>query len=165
LIERQLRLPFLLSFLEVIMKAFIQRVSFASVSVVDVSIGAIDGGLLVLLGVGHDDTKEHVDKLLHKLLHYRVFADSDDKMNLNVQQVDGGLLIVSQFTLMADTQKGMRPGFSAAAKPALAEELYDYMLEQAALLYRSDKIQSGQFAADMQVTLLNDGPVTFLLEV
>ena len=147
------------------MRALIQRVKQASVAVDGKIIGEIDRGLLVLLGVGHNDSEAVADKLLHKVLHYRIFADAEGKMNNNVQQAEGGLLIVSQFTLMADTAKGLRPGFSTAAKPDKAEALYNYFSQQAEKSYQTEKIQTGQFAADMQVSLLNDGPVTFMLEV
>ncbi len=147
------------------MKALIQRVKQASVAVDGKVIGEIDGGLLVLLGVGHDDSEAIADKLLHKVLHYRIFADAEDKMNNNVQQAEGGLLIVSQFTLMADTAKGLRPGFSTAAAPDKAEALYNYFVQQAKNSYQEERIYTGQFAADMQVSLVNDGPVTFMLEV
>lgn len=147
------------------MKALIQRVKHASVTVDGETIGAIGQGLLVLLGVGKNDNEAIADKLLHKLLHYRVFSDQNDKMNLNVQQIEGELLIVSQFTIMADTQKGLRPSFSTAAMPSDAERLYEYFLQAAQQNYQANKIAHGQFAADMQVSLLNDGPVTFMLEV
>lgn len=146
------------------MRALVQRVSEAQVAVDGSTVGAIDHGWLVLLGVGREDSRRTADALLHKLLHYRAFADDNGKMNLNVQQVGGGLLIVSQFTLMADTGKGLRPGFSAAAPPALAQELYDYFVARAGDTYQPDKIATGRFAADMQVSLVNDGPVTFMLE-
>lgn len=147
------------------MRAHIQRVSQASVSVAGNTIGSIEQGLLVLLGVGHGDDASSADKLLQKVLNYRVFSDDGGKMNNNVMQQQGGLLIVSQFTLMADTQKGLRPSFTPAAKPDVAEALYDYFVAQAQDIYQEDKIATGQFAADMQVSLINDGPVTFLLEV
>jgi D-tyrosyl-tRNA(Tyr) deacylase len=102
-----------------------------------------------------------VDKLLHKVSHYRIFADDDGKMNLNVQQVSGSLLVVSQFTLAADTKKGLRPGFSTAAEPALAEALYEEFVTKAKGQQMS--VGTGQFGADMQVALINDGPVTFWL--
>lgn len=144
-----------------IMKALIQRVSEASVNVAGETISAIDQGLVVLLGVEKGDSSADVDKLLHKVSHYRIFSDAEDKMNLNVQQIDGSLLIVSQFTLAADTKKGLRPGFSTAAAPALAEALYEEFITKA----KSQKISvgCGQFGADMQVALINDGPVTFWL--
>lgn len=143
------------------MRGLIQRVSRASVSVAGECIGEIDQGLLLLLGVERDDSRTSADKLLKKLLAYRVFSDAEGKMNLNVAQVEGGVLAVSQFTLAADTSKGLRPGFSTAASPDLARELYDYFVEQ--LRSAHPKVATGQFAADMQVALVNDGPVTFLL--
>ncbi len=143
------------------MRGLIQRVSRASVSVAGECIGEIDQGLLLLLGVERDDSRASADKLLKKLLAYRVFSDAEGKMNLNVAQVEGGVLAVSQFTLAADTSKGLRPGFSTAASPDLARELYDYFVEQ--LRSAHPKVATGQFAADMQVALVNDGPVTFLL--
>ncbi|WP_339896497.1 D-aminoacyl-tRNA deacylase [uncultured Gilvimarinus sp.] len=144
------------------MRGLIQRVSQASVSVAGECVGRIDQGLVLLLGVERDDTREQADKLLHKLLHYRVFADADDKMNLNVGEVNGGVLAISQFTLAADTRKGLRPGFSGAATPALAQELYDHFVAE--LNARHPRVATGIFAANMQVSLTNDGPVTFLLE-
>ncbi|WP_396588359.1 D-aminoacyl-tRNA deacylase [Bermanella sp. R86510] len=144
------------------MKALIQRVKYAKVEVADEVVGQIDQGLLVLLGVEKHDTQQHADKLLKKLLAYRVFSDEEGKMNLNVQQVKGSLLVVSQFTLVADTAKGTRPGFSKGASPELGETLYNYFVEQSQQVIHTE---TGQFAADMQVTLQNDGPVTFMLEV
>ncbi len=144
------------------MKALIQRVKRASVEVSGVVVGEIDQGVLVFLGIEKDDTPELAQKLLQKILKYRIFADSDGKMNLNALQIQGQLLVVSQFTLVADTQKGTRPGFSKGASPELGESLYDYFVEQAGLLIATE---AGQFGADMQVSLVNDGPVTFLLEV
>lgn len=143
------------------MKALIQRVSEASVKVEGKTIAEIDHGLVVLLGVEKDDNSFDVDKLLHKVSHYRIFADMDDKMNLNVQQVEGSLLIVSQFTLAADTKKGLRPGFSTAAIPVLAEALYEEFITKAKS--QNISVGTGQFGADMQVALINDGPVTFWL--
>jgi len=145
------------------MKALIQRVSSASVDVEGERIGEIGHGLLVLLGVERTDDEASADKLLKKVLGYRVFADQEGKMNLNVQQAEGGLLLVSQFTLVADTRKGMRPGFSAGASPAEGERLYNYFVEQARKQHH--EIATGSFGADMKVSLLNDGPVTFMLEV
>ena len=144
------------------MKALIQRVQEACVRVEGDTVGAISHGILVLLGVEQGDNENNADKLLHKLLHYRIFADACDKMNLNVQEVNGGVLIVSQFTLAADTQKGLRPSFSCAAAPTEALRLYDYFVQRAKIAYPN--IATGQFAANMQVHLINDGPVTFLLE-
>lgn len=145
------------------MIALIQRVSHASVTVSGETVGEIGPGLLVLLGVQREDDEAKASKLLHKVSNYRVFADGDGKMNLNVQQAGGSLLVVSQFTLAAETDKGLRPSFSNGGEPALAERLYDYFIaqSQAAGLPTA----SGRFAADMQVSLLNDGPVTFWLEV
>ena len=144
------------------MKALIQRVKHAKVEVESEITGAIDQGLLVLLGVEKNDTQALADKLLKKLLAYRIFSDEAGKMNLNVQQVAGSVLVVSQFTLVADTQKGTRPGFSKGASPELGEQLYDYFVAQSAELLET---QTGRFGADMQVSLQNDGPVTFMLEV
>jgi D-tyrosyl-tRNA(Tyr) deacylase len=140
----------------------LQRVSKARVEVAGEIVGAIDQGLLVLVGVEPQDTRASVDKLLLKLLNYRVFSDSDGKMNLSLVDVGGGLLLVSQFTLAADTKSGLRPSFSKAASPALGAELFDYLLEQAKIMHLT--VAAGQFGADMQVHLVNDGPVTFLLE-
>ncbi len=144
------------------MKGLIQRVSSARVEVAGDVVGAIDQGLLVLVGVEPQDALAQVDKLLHKLLNYRVFSDADGKMNLSLKDVQGGLLLVSQFTLAADTRSGLRPGFSTAAPPALAEELFDYLLNRAQAQH--PQVACGRFGADMQVHLVNDGPVTFLLE-
>jgi D-tyrosyl-tRNA(Tyr) deacylase len=144
------------------MKGLLQRVRGARVDVGGATVGAIDQGLLVLVGIEPQDTRASADKLLHKLLNYRVFSDADGKMNLSLTDVGGGLLLVSQFTLAADTRSGMRPSFSKAAPPALGAELFDYLLEKAKTSHRT--VASGQFGADMQVHLINDGPVTFLLE-
>lgn len=144
------------------MKGLLQRVSGARVEVAGEIVGAIDQGLLVLIGVEPQDTRASADKLLNKLLNYRVFSDAEDKMNLSLKDVGGGLLLVSQFTLVADTKSGLRPSFSKAAPPALGAELFSYLLEQARRVH--DNVAAGQFGADMQVHLVNDGPVTFLLE-
>ncbi|MBP0946748.1 D-aminoacyl-tRNA deacylase [Pseudomonas alliivorans] len=144
------------------MKALLQRVQGARVEVGGEVVGAIDQGILVLVGVEPQDTQASADKLLHKLLNYRVFSDADGKMNLSLRDVGGGLLLVSQFTLAADTKSGMRPSFSKAAPPALGAALYDYLLDQARIAHST--VAAGQFGADMQVHLVNDGPVTFLLE-
>ena len=140
----------------------IQRVSSASVSVENTVVGTIDQGLLLLLGIEKTDLKTAADKLLQKIVNYRVFADSEGKMNLSLRDIGGELLVVSQFTLAADTNKGLRPSFSSTASPEQAEELYDYFLTQAATALNT-QIQSGRFGADMQVMLHNDGPVTFML--
>ncbi|MEA5672762.1 D-aminoacyl-tRNA deacylase [Pseudomonas sp. MH2] len=145
------------------MKGLLQRVRAARVEVEGEIVGAVDQGLLVLVAVEPEDTREHADKLLHKLLNYRVFSDPQGKMNLSLKDIGGGLLLVSQFTLAADTRSGMRPGFSTAAPPALGAELYDYLLQQAKLQHSN--VESGRFGADMQVHLVNDGPVTFMLQI
>lgn len=144
------------------MLGLIQRVKRASVEVDGKIVGAVDQGMLLLLGVEKTDTEAVADKLLDKVLAYRIFADQDNKMNCNVQQVDGGVLVVSQFTLAADTRKGLRPSFSSAAPPAQAEQLYDYFV--ARLRERHPQVATGIFAADMHVSLINDGPVTFMLK-
>lgn len=144
------------------MKALIQRVSQAKVEVAGSTVGAIERGLLVLLAVEAGDSEADLRKLAEKVCRYRVFSDDNGKMNLNVQQAGGALLVVSQFTLAADTQSGLRPSFTPAAAPALAEQYY-----QAFCTYCRElglKVATGQFAADMQVSLTNDGPVTFMLE-
>ena len=149
------------------MKALIQRVTHASVTVNEEIVGNIDQGLLVFIGIEKQDTKAQADKMLHKLFHYRMFNDSEGKMNLSVKDIEGGLLIVSQFTLAADTKKGLRPSFSSAAVPAEAETIYDYLVQNAQQqsAITNNTVASGRFGADMKVSLLNDGPVTFLLEI
>lgn len=142
------------------MIALIQRVSSAKVEVDGEIVGQIGKGLLVLLGVEKDDDRQKADKLAEKVLNYRVFSDADDKMNLNVQQVAGEVLVVSQFTLVADTQKGLRPSFSKGATPSLANELYEYFTQKCG---EKVKVECGRFSADMQVSLVNEGPVTFWL--
>lgn len=143
------------------MKALIQRVTSAQVNVNEEIVGKIGQGLLVLLGIERNDDRICAEKLLDKLLQYRVFSDADGKMNLSVQDVSGGVLLVSQFTLAADTNKGLRPSFSSAASPELAHELYDYAVSY--LQQQHSNVATGIFAANMQVQLVNDGPVTFLL--
>ncbi|AKA38701.1 D-tyrosyl-tRNA(Tyr) deacylase [Yersinia ruckeri] len=145
------------------MIALIQRAQSASVDVEGVTVGAIDAGLLVLLGVEQGDNEQKAQRLCDRVLGYRIFSDESDKMNLNVQQVGGSLLVVSQFTLVADTQKGMRPGFSRGAIPEEANRLYQYFVAQCC--ERGVKTETGQFAAEMKVSLVNDGPVTFWLQV
>ena len=143
------------------MIALIQRVTQAKVEVGGEVVGQIGKGLLVLLGVEKDDDRSKADKLAEKVLNYRVFSDADDKMNLNVQQVAGEVLVVSQFTLVADTQKGLRPSFSKGATPSLANELYEYFAQKCG---EKVKVECGRFATDMQVSLVNEGPVTFWLQ-
>lgn len=144
------------------MKGLIQRVSQAKVEVGGETVGEIGAGILLLLGVEREDDEAKADKLLHKVQNYRIFSDDAGKMNLSLQDIRGELLVVSQFTLVAETVKGMRPGFSKGATPAEGERLYDYFVNRAQ--ETGLKIQTGQFAADMQVSLTNDGPVTFWLE-
>lgn len=145
------------------MRALIQRVKHASVVVEGQTIGQIEGGLLIFIGLAKTDTLQTAEKLLQKLLAYRVFSDDTGRMNLNVQQVNGGVLLVSQFTLMADTKKGLRPDFGPAMPPHEAKLLFAQLVQRAKTLY--PHIQTGEFGADMQVSLINDGPVTFMLDV
>ena len=144
------------------MIGLLQRVSHASVSVENRLIGEIGRGLLVLVGVEQGDDEARARRLLERLWSYRVFADASDKMNLSVSDIDGAMLLVPQFTLAADTNKGTRPSFTSAATPQEAKRLFDYLLQQAKQSPMT--IQSGQFGADMQVSLLNDGPITFWLK-
>ena len=144
------------------MKLVVQRVKNASVEVEEKKVGSIEKGYLVLLGVTHTDTKETVDYLVKKLCNLRVFEDENGKMNLNIKQVNGSLLIVSQFTLYGDCSEGNRPSFINAAKPEMANELYEYFCDKC--LENSIKVERGIFGADMKVSLLNDGPVTIILE-
>lgn len=144
------------------MIGLIQRVSSANVVVDNKTVGEIEQGLLVLLGVDKEDTEVKAKRLAERISTYRIFSDQDGKMNLNVQQVGGSLLVVSQFTLVADTKKGTRPGFSKGASPADGERLYQYFVEQCKEL--GLPVATGIFGADMQVSLVNDGPVTFQLE-
>lgn len=143
------------------MKIIIQRVSEAAVSIDNKVVGQIDQGLLLLVGVGPDDTQADLDYAVRKILNMRIFSDENGKMNLSVQDIGGSILSISQFTLFADTKKGNRPAFTGAAKPELASQLYDDFndaLEQAVPVAR------GRFGADMQVSLINDGPVTIVLD-
>ncbi len=144
------------------MKGLIQRVTKASVVVEGETVGAIDHGILLLLGVEKADDEASADKLLKRILSYRIFPDDEGKMNLNLQQVGGGLLVVSQFTIVADTKKGTRPGFSKGASPEQGELLYEYFVRKVREIHPN--VATGQFGADMKVSLLNDGPVTFMLE-
>lgn len=144
------------------MIGLIQRVSSASVVVEGHELGAINTGLLLLLGVRRGDNQADADKLLDKIVRYRIFPDDEGRMNRSLLDIQGELLVISQFTLAADTKKGTRPGFSKAATPEDAEILYDYFRAQAAERITT---ASGRFGADMKVSLVNDGPVTFSLEV
>lgn len=145
------------------MIALIQRVTSASVSVNEEVVGEIGKGILVLLGVEQGDTAEKAAKLAKKIHAYRIFSDENGKMNLNVTQVAGSILAVSQFTLVADTKKGNRPSFSYAGSPGLGLELYTQFVK--AIRATGTTCETGKFAADMQVSLVNDGPVTFWLQV
>jgi len=144
------------------MKALLQRVSSSKVEVEERVVGQINKGLLVFIGIEKKDDTISSDKMVKKILSYRVFSDSDDKMNLSVSDINGDLLIVSQFTLAADTKNGTRAGFSTAMPPTEAENLYNYFLEKTKSM--ATITESGIFGADMRVSLVNDGPVTFLLE-
>lgn len=145
------------------MLALVQRVAEARVEVAARVIGRIGRGLLVFVCAETDDTEAHVPRLVDKLLKLRVFADATGKMNLDVQAIDGGVLIVSQFTLAADTRRGNRPSFSRAATPAHARRLYDQLV--VCMKQRHPQVACGEFAADMQVHLVNDGPVTIPIEI
>lgn len=145
------------------MIALLQRVSIAQVVVDADVIAAIGPGLLVLVGVETDDTETEADRLLERILNYRVFADAAGKMNLSLRDTDGGLLLVPQFTLAAHTRKGLRPDFSGAAAPESGRRLFEHLAVQAQCNHAP--VAQGRFGADMQVTLTNDGPVTFWLQV
>ena len=144
------------------MKLVVQRVKNAQVKVDDKIVGEIKQGFLVLLGVTHSDTKKQADYLVKKLCKLRVFKDENDKMNLGLKDINGELLIVSQFTLYADCSSGNRPSFINAAKPEQAEELYEYFCSECEK--NGIKVEKGKFGADMKVSLVNDGPVTIILE-
>ncbi len=143
------------------MKALIQRVQQAQVSVDNKSVGSIEQGILALIGVEKTDNEDSTKKLLDKIINYRIFSDTSGKMNLSLKDIKGGLLLVSQFTLVADTQKGLRPSFSKAADPRLSKDLYHFMIDQARQTTLT--VETGIFAADMKISLINDGPVTFNL--
>lgn len=145
------------------MIGLLQRVSAAEVQVAGLQIGRIDRGLLVLVGVERGDREAQADRLLERLLAYRVFPDATGRMNRSLRDIQGGLLLVPQFTLAADTRTGTRPGFSPAAEPAAGERLFDYLVTRARQAHCA--VQTGEFGADMQVSLTNDGPVTFWLRV
>ena len=144
------------------MIALIQRVSQAEVRVDDRIVGSIGPGTLALVGVQRDDNERSADRLLERILTYRIFSDANRRMNLSLRDTGGGLLLVSQFTLVADTQKGTRAGFSRGATPEDARRLFDYLVQQARATHAT--VATGEFAADMKVSLTNDGPVTFWLE-
>ncbi|CEK09842.1 D-aminoacyl-tRNA deacylase [Legionella hackeliae] len=140
----------------------VQRVSEAHVSVDDKIIGAISQGLLILCGFEQDDNQQTLERMLDKSLNYRIFSDTEDKMNLSLKDIKGGLLLVPQFTLVADTKKGLRPSFSSGASPASGQALFEQLIALARQNY--PEVACGQFGANMQVHLCNDGPVTFILK-
>lgn len=144
------------------MRTVIQRVSQASVTVDDQVTGSIQQGLMILCGFEPTDTEQTLETMLNKCLRYRIFSDAQGKMNLSLQDVQGGLLLVPQFTLMADTQKGLRPSFSRGASPELGEKLFDQLLALASSKHQ--EVEAGVFGADMQVHLCNDGPVTLIMD-
>ena len=143
------------------MIALIQRVNWAQVHIADIRAAEIGQGLLAFVGIEKTDTEKEAEKILDKLLSFRVFSDADGKMNLDVKDIGGDILIVSQFTLAASTEKGQRPSFSAAKEPGEAENLYNFLVEQAK--EKHEFVETGQFGANMEVALENDGPVTFIL--
>jgi len=143
-------------------RALIQRVSQASVEIEGKIIGEIGAGILVLLGVAPEDSASDTERLAEKIINYRIFPDTLKPMNTSLRDIGGELLVVSQFTLCADTKKGLRPGFSSAASPEVAEPLYNDFIDYCRR--KIDRVETGIFGADMQVALVNDGPVTFLLE-
>jgi D-tyrosyl-tRNA(Tyr) deacylase len=145
------------------MKAVIQRVANAQVTVDEKIVGKIEKGLLILLGIGKDDSDEDIDYLVRKIIHLRIFNDTDSKMNLSLKDIDGDVLIISQFTLFADTKKGNRPSYIQAAQPIIAKNLYEKFLHDFEKEF-DKKIQEGIFGADMKVKLLNDGPVTIIID-
>ena len=144
------------------MRFVIQRVKRASVSVEEKVVGKIDKGFMVLIGISQEDNKEIADKMIRKLINLRVFTDENDKMNLNINSVGGELLLVSQFTLYANCKEGNRPAFIEAAKPDFANELYEYIISECK--NKVNIVQSGIFGAKMEVDLVNDGPVTIILD-
>lgn len=144
------------------MIGLLQRVRFARVLIDDKVAAAIDRGLLVLVGIEQGDDESDAERLLERILGYRIFPDSDGKMNLSVKDIDGGLLLVPNFTLAADTRKGMRPSFTLAAPPAEGERLFQYLMTQVRQRHR--RCESGTFGAHMELNLTNDGPVTFWLQ-
>jgi len=144
------------------MKFVIQRVGHASVTVDRNVIGKIGKGYMVLVGISDDDTKESADKMIQKMINLRIFEDENGKTNINLADVSGGLLLVSQFTLYADCKKGNRPSFIKAGKPDMAEAMFDYIVDECKK--QVDNVQTGAFGADMKVELLNDGPFTIVLD-
>ncbi len=145
------------------MLGLIQLVSHADVKIEGTVVGTIQRGILALIGIEKTDTDEHAKKLFYKIINYRIFPDADGKTNLSLKDVNGGLLLVSQFTLVAETQKGLRPGFSRGMPPNEGKILFEFLVNHAKENY--SQVESGQFGANMQVSLCNDGPVTFMLQV
>jgi len=143
------------------MLSIIQRVTHANVIVNNITLGEINQGIMALVAVEKEDSEKEAKRLLERILNYRIFADENDKMNLSLRDINGGLLVIPQFTLAANTQSGNRPSFSTAATPEKGLELFNYFCQQASLIYPSTEF--GQFGADMKVSLCNDGPVTFTL--
>ncbi|MGZ8165699.1 MAG: D-aminoacyl-tRNA deacylase [Methylobacter sp.] len=144
------------------MITIIQRITTAKVTIENQDIGKIDAGIMALVAVEKNDTEKDAERLLERILNYRIFADSNDRMNLSLRDINGGLLLVPQFTLAADTQKGNRPGFTSAAPSEKGRQLFEYLQHIARTTYPN--VELGRFGADMQVSLVNDGPVTFILK-
>ena len=143
------------------MKALIQRVDSSSVTVNNKTVGSIGYGMLVLLGIEKKDTVDNLEKMIQKIINFRMFSDADDKMNLSINAINGEILLVSQFTLAADTNTGKRPSFASAMEPKRAKEMYDLFVER--LKKEVKRVETGKFGADSKVSLVNDGPVTFML--
>jgi D-tyrosyl-tRNA(Tyr) deacylase len=144
------------------MISIIQRVTCATVTVNDQKTGAIDTGIMALVAVEKEDTQQDAERLLERILNYRIFADNNERMNLSLRDINGGLLLIPQFTLAADTRTGNRPGFTAAAVPEKGRQLFEYLQYWAKKSY--SLVEFGQFGADMQISLINNGPVTFILK-
>lgn len=144
------------------MKIVVQRVSSSSVSVGGEIVGKINQGLLILLGITHTDTEQNADWLVNKIINMRIFSDLEDKLNLSLKDIAGSILVISQFTLYAEAEKGNRPSFTSAARPEIAKSLYEYFIDK--LKLNNILVESGIFGADMQIELINDGPITIILE-
>ncbi len=144
------------------MKVVVQRVSSSSVSVGGEIVGKINQGLLILLGITHTDTEQNADWLVNKIINMRIFSDLEDKLNLSLKDIAGSILVISQFTLYAEAEKGNRPSFTSAARPEIAKPLYEYFIDK--LKVNNILVESGIFGADMQIELINDGPITIILE-
>lgn len=144
------------------MKVVVQRVSSSSVSVGGEIVGKINQGLLILLGITHTDTEQNADWLVNKIINMRIFSDLEDKLNLSLKDIAGSILVISQFTLYAEAEKGNRPSFTSAARPEIAKPLYEYFIDK--LKVNNILVESGIFGADMQIKLINDGPITIILE-